>query len=405
MADDPLDEWFLDRELKFWPNLPPELEQQNQPSNTHSGMARNISNLLSLYELVQDDLDWFAENLHSQMIQPLDHPLLSQVATHAFTAGGGGKKIRPAMILLMSRALAVTDSSSTMTASSSHEPLPNSLLLVHAQQRKLALAAEAAHTTTLLHDDVVDESATRRGAPAAHTVFGVKAAVLTGDALLAQIYMLLATLENTKVITAVSQTLSDLVRGEIMQLPINDNNNSSNNNNNKQRLHENDHRSLLQTYLKKCFYKTASLMANFCKSAALLGDYPDDLVDAAYRYGKHVGIAFQLQDDALDYTGNASVLGKPVHADLEAGLATGPVLFAANMFPDELQPMLARDFSEPGDADRALELVRRSGGVEQTKKLARVHAELAVQAALQLCDSDYRTALIQLAYMAVERDM
>jgi len=165
------------------------------------------------------------------------------------------------------------------------------------------------------------------------------------------------------------------------------------------------HRSRLDRldyYLQKTFCKTASLMANACKSAALLGDYPKELVDASYRYGKHLGIAFQLTDDVLDFKENASSLGKPVLADLKRGLATAPTLFVADQF-HEMEVLLERRFSEEGDVDRALDMVRRSDGIARTNMLARVHAEAAMSAAMEFGDSVYRDALINLAYLAVDR--
>ena len=154
--------------------------------------------------------------------------------------------------------------------------------------------------------------------------------------------------------------------------------------------------------LKKNFFKTGSLMANSCKSAALLADCPPALVDASYRYGKHVGMAFQLVDDVLDFEGSVSSMGKPALADLKAGLATAPVMFSARVYP-ELQEMMDRKFRNEGDVERARELVFESNGLEQTKHLARLHAELAMEALLELDDSVHRDALINLAYKVVSR--
>jgi len=152
-------------------------------------------------------------------------------------------------------------------------------------------------------------------------------------------------------------------------------------------------------------------MANSCKSAALLGNYPPELVTASYRYGKHVGMAFQLVDDVLDFEGTLSQLGKPSLADLKAGLVTAPVLFAAQEFPTELPPMMDRKFAEPGDVDRTVELVFASKGLEKTKQLARVHAELAMEALLDnlpvtstnASAQIYRDALVHLASKVVSR--
>ena len=124
------------------------------------------------------------------------------------------------------------------------------------------------------------------------------------------------------------------------------------------------YRERMVYYLRKNFYKTGSLMANSCKSAALLGGYEGAVVAAGYLYGKHVGMAFQLVDDVLDFDGSSSTMGKAALADLNAGLATAPVLFAAERCPEEMDALIERKFREEGDVARALELVRRSDGID-----------------------------------------
>ena len=155
-------------------------------------------------------------------------------------------------------------------------------------------------------------------------------------------------------------------------------------------------------YLKKNFYKTGSLMANSCKSAALLADCPSELVIASYKFGKHVGMAFQLVDDVLDFEGSVSSMGKPALADLNAGLATAPVLFAAEKYP-ELEILMDRKFKEEDDVETARKLVFDSDGIERTKQLAQVHAELAMEAVLELDSGVHRDALLNLAYKVVSR--
>merc|ERR1712003_252424 len=119
----------------------------------------------------------------------------------------------------------------------------------------------------------------------------------------------------------------------------------------------------IEGYLRKNFYKTASLMANSCKSTALLrGNVSREVVDAAYVYGKHVGVAFQLIDDALDFEGSMASLGKPTLADLNAGLSTAPVLFAAESYGRELIPAMARKFKEHGDIGLALRCIDQAHG-------------------------------------------
>jgi len=143
-------------------------------------------------------------------------------------------------------------------------------------------------------------------------------------------------------------------------------------------------------------------MANSCKAAAILGNYSNELVNSAYLYGKHVGIAFQLVDDVLDFEGTSDALGKPVCADLRAGLATAPVLFAAEEFP-ELNELIARKFRQDGDVEVAMRYISKSSGICRTKEMARAHAEHAIKSLLDIHQSEYRDALIHLAYKIVDR--
>jgi geranylgeranyl pyrophosphate synthase len=164
----------------------------------------------------------------------------------------------------------------------------------------------------------------------------------------------------------------------------------------------------IEGYLRKNFYKTTSLMAYSCKSAALLGagghaNVSPEVIEAAYRYGKHIGVAFQLIDDALDFDGSAASLGKPALADIHAGLSTAPVLFAAESYR-ELLPAIVRKFKEDGDVDLSLRYIEEARGVRRTKKLAAIHAELAIDAVVNFLEpSPYRDALVHLACRVVDR--
>ena len=216
-------------------------------------------------------------------------------------------------------------------------------------------------------------------------------AILAGDYLLARASVFLARLRNVEVVETMSTIIEHLVRGEVMQM----NGRNSDDDSMEERLVH---------YLRKNFYKTASLMANSCKSAAILGNYNDDVIEGAYKYGKHLGIAFQLVDDVLDFDGSASDMGKAALADLNAGLATAPVLFTAELFPDEIQTLMDRKFKHDGDVERTLQLVRQSDGIQRTKDLAQVHVELAIESILKsLGPSAYRDALVLLAHKVVDR--
>lgn len=393
MTRDPLDDLYLTDPTRYWPGLPPD-----------------VRTLVDPLALAQIELHRLAASIREDLIGT-DHPVLNQAASYFFDSADGGKKVRPMMVLLLSRALA--DSSTAASATSSlpltessfppangggslfTNPLSWQRQDLPAAQRRLAEISEMIHTASLFHDDVIDGADIRRGVPSVHMVFGNKMAILAGDYLLARASIFLARLRNVEVVETMSTIIEHLVRGEVMQLRGSSSSSTTSS-------YERGSSVRLSYYLRKNFYKTGSLMANSCKSTALLGEYSTDLVDASYRYGKHVGMAFQLVDDVLDFEGSLSQLGKPSLTDLKAGLATAPVLFAAEERP-ELEPLIDRKFKDDGDVDRAVDLVFATSGMERTKELARVHAEYAMDALLALHPSENRDALVHLAYKVVAR--
>nr|XP_042133941.1 all trans-polyprenyl-diphosphate synthase PDSS1 isoform X3 [Peromyscus maniculatus bairdii] len=257
---------------------------------------------------------------------------------------------------------------------------------MQASQRSIALIAEMIHTASLVHDDVIDDASSRRGKHTVNKVWGEKKAVLAGDLILSTASLALARIGNTAIISLFSQVIEDLVRGEFLQL-------GSKENENERFAH----------YLEKTFKKTASLIANSCKAVSVLS-CPDPVVhEIAYQYGKNVGIAFQLIDDVLDFTSCSHQMGKPTSADLKLGLATGPVLFACQQFP-EMNAMIMRRFSVPGDVDRARQYVLQSDGVQQTTYLAQQYCREAVREIRKLRPSTERDALIQLSESVLTRD-
>lgn len=162
-------------------------------------------------------------------------------------------------------------------------------------------------------------------------------------------------------------------------------------------------RAAFDVYLRKTYYKTGSLMANSCRAIPMLGGYPEPLSQAAFRYGLHTGVAFQLIDDLLDFTATAAQLGKPAMNDMKSGLATAPVLFAAQRHPAALLPIVGRKFSQPGDVDTALRHVLETDGLAQTRRLAVAHGQMALDAIAHLTDSDAKTALAALVSRVLSR--
>lgn len=166
----------------------------------------------------------------------------------------------------------------------SRRPLPAQVVLP--LQRRLAEITELIHTASLLHDDVIDGADTRRGVSSVNKAFGNKLAVLAGDFLLARASVCLARLRNVPTVELLSTVIEHLVKGEVMQM--------------RHALRgDSASKAAFDMYLRKTYYKTGSLMANSCKAIGLLGCYPDAVSEAAFRYGMHLGIAFQLIDDLL----------------------------------------------------------------------------------------------------------
>lgn len=229
------------------------------------------------------------------------------------------------------------------------------------RHRRLAEITEMIHTASLVHDDVVDEAELRRQVATVNSLFGNRVAVLAGDFLFAQSSWYLANLDNLQVVKLLSEVIRDFAEGEIQQgLSCFDTNVS------------------LEKYLQKSYFKTASLIANSAKAAAILSDAGEGIANQIYSYGRNIGLAFQIVDDILDFTSPTEVLGKPAGSDLACGNLTAPVLFAMEEKPS-LSILIEREFSEEGDLDQALALVYDSNGIEKARDLAHQHSQLALK--------------------------
>lgn len=341
-----------------------------------AGINFNTSELLpDPFELAASEITSLAESIKDLLA--VDHPVLATAAKYFFELDKG-KKVRPTMVILMARA---TNHHRFMNGF----PLPSDFTL--ACQRRLAEITEMIHTASLFHDDVIDDSETRRGNPTINSAFGNKLAILAGDFLLARASVSLARLRNVQVVELVSTVIEELVKGEIMQM---------------RPPSIATRKEALEHYLKKNYYKTGSLMSNGCQAVSLLASDDSFTQKIAFEFGKRLGLAFQLVDDVLDFQADWKKLGKPALADLKAGLATAPVLIAAATYP-ELDSLIARKFKNNGDIDHVLELLNKSDGIQRTKDLAFLQADLAIEAILQLKESEERDSLVNLALKVVNR--
>ncbi|WVQ84514.1 hypothetical protein IAT38_006668 [Cryptococcus sp. DSM 104549] len=264
-------------------------------------------------------------------------------------------------------------------------------------QRRLASITEMIHVASLLHDDVIDASNLRRGAPSAPSAFGNKLSILSGDFLLGRASVALARLGSREVVELLATVIANLVEGEVMQLRA------------TSEPETEPTKKGFEEYMRKTYLKTASLMAKSARAAVILGGCGavgkegEWVKDVAYGYGRNLGIAFQLIDDALDFLPPDPSLGKPsLGADLRLGLATAPALFAWETHP-ALGPLILRKFSEPGDDELARGIVAQSDGLERTVALAREFAGEARRLVEMLPESAAREALVQLTVKVVER--
>lgn len=347
---------------------------KNVVSNAISSRTSKLNNDLMGIDplrLVSKEMKFLTGNIRKLLGS--GHPSLDRAAKYYTQAEG--KHMRPLIVLLMSRATHLcpkAPESPDMHRASSpaqYTPIPidtsitplsilrdhnpstaNAPIAAEAitsdtdilpSQRRLAEITELIHTASLLHDDVIDHSVSRRGSPSANLEFGNKMAVLAGDFLLGRASVALARLRNAEVVELLATVIANLVEGEFMQLK----NTAADE---KRPVWSEE---ALGYYLNKTYLKTASLISKSCRAAALLGGASAETVEAAYGYGKNLGLAFQLVDDMLDYTRSEVELGKPAGADLELGLATAPLLFAWRDRP-ELGELVGRKFAQEGDVQK-----------------------------------------------------
>jgi octaprenyl-diphosphate synthase len=290
--------------------------------------------------------------------------LVDQIANYII--GAGGKRIRPRLVLLFSRALSFDGPS----------------------RFELAAIIEFIHTATLLHDDVVDESALRRGRPTANALFGNAASVLVGDFLYSRAFQLMVEVGRMRVLDVLADATNVIAEGEVLQL---------------MNMHDAD--LAVEDYLRVIRYKTAKLFEASARLGAVIADAPRDVEDACADFGRALGTAFQLIDDLLDYEGDPAALGKNVGDDLREGKPTLPLLYAmAHGTPEE--SALIRHAIEHGEVERLgeiVQIVRRTGAIDATRDAARREADHARERLSVLPPSDARDALMELCIRSIGR--
>lgn len=321
--------------------------------------------LKSILSPVQTDVVQMNENLKN--VVGNRHPMLLAAAEQIF--GAGGKKLRPVIVFLVARATAELMNLSDITE----------------RHRRLAEITEMIHTASLVHDDVLDDCGIRRGKATVNSLYGTRVAVLAGDFLFAQSSWFLANLDNLEVIKLISQVIADFANGEISQAAS---------------LFDTE--ITLEQYLEKSHHKTASLIAASCRSSAVFSGCDEDAKAAMYAYGKHLGLAFQVVDDILDFTQSTEQLGKPQGQDLATGNLTAPAIFALQR-SEKLRELIESEFTEEGSLQEALDLVKEAGGLDAAMALAREQGNLAREALQRLPDCPSTRSLNMMVDYVLDR--
>ncbi|WP_113954941.1 polyprenyl synthetase family protein [Arenicella xantha] len=319
-----------------------------------------------IIDLVKDDMALvnrtIIDNLNSEVA------LINQLGAYIIQAGG--KRLRPVSLLLAAKA-----SNPELTTTT-------------AEQTLLAAIVEFIHTATLLHDDVVDESALRRGRETANELFGNAASVLVGDYLYSRAFQMMVEVGSMRVMEILSRTTNQIAEGEVMQL-----------------INCGSADTTEAQYMETIQSKTAILFEAATQLGAVITHQSRPVEEAMAAYGLHLGTAFQLMDDIMDYTANAEAMGKNVGDDLAEGKPTLPLINAIERSTGNDRKLLVEAITNASreNLDAVLAIIERTGSLAYTARVAREQADLAQTALKILPESPHKTALIDLAEFSVNR--
>jgi octaprenyl-diphosphate synthase len=298
------------------------------------------------------------QRLHSDVV------LVRQVAEYIISSGG--KRLRPVLVLLAAGAMGYKG----------------------VNHHELAAVVEFIHTATLLHDDVVDESELRRGRETANNLFGNAASVLVGDFLYSRAFQMMVSVGNMRIMQVLADATNIIAEGEVLQL---------------MNCHDADVDE--ERYLQVIRYKTAKLFQAAARLGAILGGATPEVEEGLAAYGMHLGTAFQLVDDVLDYSADEAETGKHLGDDLAEGKPTLPLIYVMQNGSPEQAACVRRAIEEGGrdDFPAVLEAIRATGALEHTLKQAKLESEVAVRALQALPASQYKDSLVELSVFAVTR--
>jgi octaprenyl-diphosphate synthase len=320
-----------------------------------------------LLEVVLPDLQAVEERIQREISSPVR--TICSLGEHVLASGG--KRLRPALVF--------------MSATATGLPVDRARLV------PLAVSAELMHMATLIHDDVVDNTPTRRGRPTASALFGNGVTVLTGDYLLAKAMSLLAEDGDIAIIRTVAKIAIEMSEGEVLQM-----------------LHVHDPSVTEQTYYEIIHKKTAVFIQGCCRVGALAVGASEDVVNALAHYGYHIGMAFQIADDLLDYIGNPNRMGKPIGSDLREGKFTLPLILTLREARPDDRARLLQVLDAPekdGNIQQVVEMIQRYRGFARTQTIASRHARQAAESLKSLPPNPVRESMAALCEYIVSRDI
>lgn len=334
-------------------------------SKARAGSTRDSQALANLHAHVADEMNRVNEVILKLMQSPVT--LIPELAGHLIASGG--KRLRPLLTLSTAKMLGYEGE----------------------RHCKLAACVEFIHTATLLHDDVVDQSALRRGKETANTIWGNKPSVLVGDFLFSRAFELMVEDGSLRVLKILSRASSVIAEGEVMQL-----------------MTANNTETTEETYLDVINAKTAELFAAACEVSGVVAERPAKEEEALHSFGRNLGIAFQLTDDALDYSARQGVLGKSVGDDFREGKITLPVILAFGRGGVEEKKFWRRVMAEGGaedeaDLEQAIAYLAKHNALGDTIKRARHYGEIARDALGIFPRSEIKDSLLEIVDFSIRR--
>ena len=315
-----------------------------------------------IQQIVADDFAALNQTVVAQLHS--DVPLIESIGHYIIEAGG--KRMRPVLVLLCSKNLGYEGS----------------------DHIELATVIEFLHTATLLHDDVVDMSEMRRGRPTANSRWDNPSSVLVGDFIYSRAFEMLVNIGNMQIMDVMASTTNKISEGEVLQL-----------------VNQHNPRASEKDYLQVIHNKTAILFSAACKSAAILAGAEDAISDQLYKFGLEVGIAFQLVDDALDYSGSSDAMGKNIGDDLAEGRPTLPLIYAMKHSSESDRILIETAIKSGGreQLEAIIGIVIKSGALDYTREKATQSIATALKCLDVLPDNEFRSGLEQVADAALNR--